>query len=356
LSIDGAGTKFWKCNWCNETYAHWNATKALCHVTGFNNGKHISACQKIMSIPQQNRESYNDLLRRNGARKRSNEVANSTQEHMLEVHNNSSAMAFAEARKKKISGSISSISTERPKSISVGALSTASTGSKSVTGKGGMQLLLSSVGAGPVANAENQLTMAISDMIHSLGLPFSLGSEPKFRLVLSLARNVGIQYKLPSRNQIANELLDINYQQYTNKQKKQLLNKAEIYGLTFFGDGATVKKMPLLNILASGVHSPSSCLEIVECTGHISMGGKKDGIYIAQQFIPHIKIFETDKSNVVDLVIFDGASNVQRAGRIIAESYPRVSVIHGAEHVISLFFFQTCLNSRNCCHSSRFTR
>jgi len=91
-------------------------------------------------------------------------------------------------------------------------LSTASTGSKSVNGKGGMQLLHSSVGAGPVANAESQLTMAISNMIHSLGLPFSLGSEPKHFLVFSHAQNIGLQYKLLGCNQIANKLLDINYQ------------------------------------------------------------------------------------------------------------------------------------------------
>jgi len=103
-----------------------------------------------------------------------------------------------------------------------------------------VQLLISLVGAGPMVQAENQLTMAISDMIHSLGLPFSLGSEPKFCLILNLARNVGMQYKPPGRNAIANKLLDLNYEQYTDKSKKQLLNEAKIYGLTFFGDGATV--------------------------------------------------------------------------------------------------------------------
>jgi len=96
--------------------------------------------------------------------------------------------------------------------------------------------------------------------------------------------------------------------------------------------------MPLLNILASGVHSLSTCLEIAECTGHMSKGGKKDGEYLLQQFIPHIKSFKTKKPNIADLVIFDGAFNVQRAGHIIAELFPRISVIHGAEHVMSLFF------------------
>ena len=39
-----------------------------------------------------------------------------------------------------------------------------------------------------------------------------------------------------------------------------------------------------------------------------------------------------------DLVVFDGASNVQKAGRILSIVFPRVTCIHGAEHVLSLFF------------------
>jgi len=48
------------------------------------------------------------------------------------------------------------------------------------------------------------------------------------------------------------------------------------YGISVFGDGATVFKKALLNILASGVHIPLACLEIVDCTAHLEGGGKKD--------------------------------------------------------------------------------
>ena len=39
-----------------------------------------------------------------------------------------------------------------------------------------------------------------------------------------------------------------------------------------------------------------------------------------------------------DLCAFDGASNVQKAGAILSTHFPRVTCIHGAEHVVSLFF------------------
>ena len=41
---------------------------------------------------------------------------------------------------------------------------------------------------------------------------------------------------------------------------------------------------------------------------------------------------------VIDLVFFDGASNVQNAGEILRAYNWRITVGHGAEHVVSLFF------------------
>jgi len=48
--------------------------------------------------------------------------------------------------------------------------------------------------------------------------------------------------------------------------------------------------------------------------------------------------------NPVDVVLFDGALNVQKAGQLLAVSYERITVLHGAEHVISLFFNDVFIN------------
>jgi hypothetical protein len=37
-------------------------------------------------------------------------------------------------------------------------------------------------------------------------------------------------------------------------------------------------------------------------------------------------------------VLFDGASNVQSAAKLVSITYPRITIVHGAEHVVSLFF------------------
>jgi hypothetical protein len=46
-----------------------------------------------------------------------------------------------------------------------------------------------------------------------------------------------------------------------------------VFGLSFYGDGATFKKMPLINILASGAYLQTALLEIVDATSHMEKGG-----------------------------------------------------------------------------------
>ena len=95
--------------------------------------------------------------------------------------------------------------------------------------------------------------------------------------------------------------------------------------------------MPLTNILGSGAHLTTAVLEIVDCTGHLEHGGKKDASYISELFLPHMQKLDPEK-RVVDLLYFDGASNVQKAGDIICAKYPRATCLQGSEHVVSLFF------------------
>jgi hypothetical protein len=75
--------------------------------------------------------------------------------------------------------------------------------------------------------------------------------------------------------------------------------------------------------------------------------GKKDAKYIAGLLKPIISRIEekkdpnnkkTDHRGVVDLLLFDGASNVQNAVKLASITYPCTTVVHGAEHVVSLFF------------------
>ena len=138
--------------------------------------------------------------------------------------------------------------------------------------------------------------------------------------ILKLSKLVPGNYSPPNRRAIANELLDLNYIKRMEKYKASLNLDGDIFGLSMFGDGATVKKMPLMNILASGAHEPIAVMDIVDCTGHLEKGGKKDAKYIATCFEPHMKELDPEESKM-DCVFFDGASNVQKAGRLLEAKF-----------------------------------
>ena len=87
---------------------------------------------------------------------------------------------------------------------------------------------------------------------------------------------------------------------------------ADIYGLNFQGDGATIKDRPLLNILAQGFYLPVSVQNIVDCTGHITGGHKKDAKFVAESFFDPINDLDTEKK-LVDLHSFDGSSVYRKA-------------------------------------------
>jgi hypothetical protein len=96
----------------------------------------------------------------------------------------------------------------------------------------------------------------------------------------------------------------------------------------------------------------------------MAIGGKKDATYLASVVRPYITAIEVHANTrhqkhqvVVDLVQYDGANNVQLFGRILARHHPRITVCHGAEHAISLFFkdvFELVTSSSFICLPSSF--
>ena len=135
------------------------------------------------------------------------------------------------------------------------------------------------------------------------------------------------------------------YKESWDVQIKTLLTESKLFGITVFGDGATIKTVPLVYVLAAGVNNPFALLDVADCTGRAAQAKKKDASYIASLVDPLILKLEDEvhsnrlrHTGIVDLVYFDGAKNVQNAGLILAAKYPRITVGHGAEHVVSLFF------------------
>jgi hypothetical protein len=103
----------------------------------------------------------------------------------------------------------------------------------------------------------------------------------------------------------------------------------------------------MMIFFGSSPNNPFALLDIVDCTSEMAKGGEKDAKYIAGLLKPIISQIEqtkdpnnqkTDHQGVVDLVLFDGASNVQNARKLVSITYRCITLVHGAEHDVSLFF------------------
>jgi hypothetical protein len=330
----------WHCAWCGLTLKGWNATKALNHVSKATGNNDVKACtgpipketlrifqafrfQKLgaASVKKQQKAAFNDSISEN--------------QHSLAV--------MFEAKRSRSSKS-------------------------SGAGDGVVDMTEGDdVVDGPSVGAKNatRLTSAIAEFVYSKGLSFSATEGEHFMQILKLSRLVSTSYRPPTRKALSNELLDVSYEMRLEKYMNDLDIDAEVYGLSMFGDGATVHGMPLMNILASGVGEPSAVLAIVDCklrlfcfcflfsvttnlifcchsfpfagTEHLVAGGKKNATYVAGLFDPWVKKLDP-LSTRIDCVFFDGASNVQKAGRLLAAKYPRMHVQACAAHSVSLFF------------------
>jgi hypothetical protein len=157
-----------------------------------------------------------------------------------------------------------------------------------------------------------------------------LAEDPKFLKILQIAKSLGA-YKPPNQQSISGKYLDALHLIIWREQMKTLLSEATTFGITIFGDGATIKSIALLNVLAAGVNNLFALLAIADCTDHLAKGGKKDASHISTIIKPLIANLEGEVDElqckymgIVDLVFFYGASR-QLFG-------------HGAEHVVSLFF------------------
>lgn len=333
--ISEDGKRRWRCEWCKKDFALWNATKALQHLT---KQRHTDIAPCKARIMEEYQIKYKEMYDRKNKEANSKLISSNVAKRSIDNFNEKAASALEQKKrcvyyKKGSPNDLSKLSSNA--SFTNSTLDVISASERS--GKSDKYLQLK-IHDGPNPDADNKLTMAIADFIHSCGLPFSISSHPKFRQVITLARCVGSKYKVPSRNQVSTDLLDLNYEAYMTKTKEQLNKDIKLFGISFIGDGATVKRMPLINVLASGAHLHTGVLEIVDATDHMKKGGKKDAKYISELFEKHISEFENLCPNSVDYCTFDGAASVQKAGKLLQILHPRIVCTHGAEHVLALFF------------------
>ena len=81
--------------------------------------------------------------------------------------------------------------------------------------------------------------------------------------------------------------MDVIHDQNMERNLSLTEKESDIFGLLFLGDGATIFRVPLLNILVSGKNLPVAVLELVGFQGHLADGGKRNGTFICNRFLEH---------------------------------------------------------------------
>ena len=330
------GKTGWRCLWCNKFSNPKHATRALCHLLKIS-GQGIAICKAI--IPPLRLERYRALRDLGIA------SAECKKRGLEEVHDHVASRQLL---------AVAQLTVKRSKTSTGGAAASSnSLGFNAATKKhpyvkpnthpSNQPSIVASVKNATMTQQSilqsnnTELEMAIADLFHCENIPDSTVQSARFAIVLKKARLVGNDFKMPGRKMIGGPLLALNYKTCFEENKSLILKNADVYGLTWLGDGATIHRMPLLNILTMCGDAPPMVVSIHDCTAHMAAGGKKDAPYISDLFEEQIVRFDKEKM-FTDLVYFDGAANVQKAGRMLNAKYPRAYALTGGEHVISSFF------------------
>ena len=144
----------------------------------------------------------------------------------------------------------------------------------------------------PDPDAKAKMDIAVADMIHSNSMPSTFARDIKFLKVISLARTLPSNYITPDRHAVGGKLLKTLYTINWREGVTLLVADSKLYGVSIFGDGATIKTIPMINALAAGVNNPFCLLDVFDCSEHCSTGGKKDAAYHAKLFLPLINQLE----------------------------------------------------------------
>ena len=185
-------------------------------------------------------------------------------------------------------------------------------------------------------NNKADLDMAIVYLSHAKAISSNIGDSYRFRKVITLAKTFGTDDFPPNRNMIGGDMLDLNWKSYQIKTTKDLIYRADVFGIVFLGDLTTIKGRPLINTIASSFNVPVAVLGVKDCSKHLVQGGNKDTTFILESFKRYLKQYN-DKKSCTDLVFFDGVSNVHKAVQILAPYYPWKTVLHGANQMLYLF-------------------
>jgi hypothetical protein len=249
----------WYCSWCGGTFKPFHATRATAHLTKTTCAG-IKPCKGKIDAPYLAR--YQALA-----------LASAAKKEALQK----SKAAVSEYAEKRLAPSIEALSSKKPRSgtpVPTMAL-TKATETFDLTRKQ-PTLKAAFQNQSPLAEANYAgLEMAIADFFHCCNIPDSAVESPQFSAMLQRARLVDSKFKIPGRRKIGGELLDLNFDSTMKHIMKELGKEAPTFGISWMSDGATVKRMPLSNVLAMTAGLSPMTVAIIDATEQMKDGGEE---------------------------------------------------------------------------------
>lgn len=326
----------WCCHHCNNSWRGVNHTKALNHV--LKRGQDIKPCKAV--IPESYRQAYQTLYdyKSDRAESRSTSAASmGANLHQTDART-MSLLGTTGHRKRLATVDLTSPITTTSHSTKSSVTSKASLFFKKQKSASNMPLLQTTLQGANTKTSKSaaiEANVALAHWVLANNYAHNTLDDPLFARALMKVQMCGSDYRPPKRYDIGGALLDATYESYYSEQVQLLLQDADVYGISVYGDGATINTTPKINIMASSPGNPACVLDVVDCTDHITEGGTKNAKYIAMETLKALRKLPSGMQHVVQ-ISFDGASNVQKGAEIMRQFCPQASVEHGAEHVVSL--------------------
>ena len=123
-----------------------------------------------------------------------------------------------------------------------------------------------------------------------------------------------------------------------DRHTSNLLNEADVFGLSGSGDGATVNNKTLMNTIGHGTHHPVDVCDIFDFTGYMEGGSINNPKFIRNCMKVIMDDIDTRK-RLFNLINFDGYKVVQVAGESLDVYRPNLTCM------------LCTLNSGNTCFS-----
>ncbi len=106
-------------------------------------------------------------------------------------------------------------------------------------------------------------------------------------------------------NLSSGKLLHLNFQAAYENNLAAILKDANVFGLSWLGNGATIKQTSLMNMLVMCGNSPQTVMSIFDCTEHMSTGGK----FIMKQFKEKVTGLD-EMTQLTAYFFFNSVSNI----------------------------------------------